>query len=751
MRKLMLITIGLVASLVLSVYIMQLNYCIFLIHVCIVLLLVLFLFRKAVSFWRIASVILIGCILGVSLITGFDFVYLAPAREIDGENIDASVTVTDYSYTIDKNNLVEGKININGEQYTVLIYYNEDIDFSPGDQIYGNFRMRFTGIGGNQESTYHQGNGIFLLAFADENISYVKSDFVPLQYYAAKVRLQIISILENTFPEDTSAFARALLLGDSSKLPFQMDNAFKVSGIRHIIAVSGLHVSILFSLIYILAGKRKLLTALIGIPTLFFFAAIAGFTPSVVRACIMQGLLIMALLLNREYDPPTALSFAVFVMLLINPLAITSVSLQLSAGCMVGIFCFSSKINNYLLSDGMFGPAKGKGFKANFKRWFAGSVSVSVGAMVTTIPLCAYYFEMFSIVGILTNLLTLWIVSFIFYGIMATCVFYLIWPAAGQLIATIVSWPIQYVIWIAEFLSDMPYAAIYTCSIYTVFWLIFAYTLLLLFVVLRKKRPLVFISCLIASLVITIFASWLEPRLDNYRITIFDVGQGQCILLQSEGKYYLVDCGGESKKAVANDVIHQLNSQGIDWLDGMILTHFDADHIGAAELILSEIKTDRIYVTFSDPDTEMDDMLCDQYADTITTVTNVIQIADNDNLLTIYPAQEGKTGNESSLCVLFQSNNYDILITGDRSIASEDALISQYDIPPLDVLVAGHHGSRNATGLSLLSTAKPKSIVFSVGKDNQFGHPNPETIERVELFGCKIYRTDKQGTITLRG
>jgi competence protein ComEC len=147
--------------------------------------------------------------------------------------------------------------------------------------------------------------------------------------------------VESAFPADTAAFAKALLLGDSSGLNYELDTAFKLSGIRHIIAVSGLHVSILFSLMYILAGKRKVLTALLGIPVLFLFAAVAGFSPSIVRACVMQVLMIVAMLLDKEYDPPTALSFAVLLMLAVNPSAVTSVSLQLSVGCMMGIFMFS--------------------------------------------------------------------------------------------------------------------------------------------------------------------------------------------------------------------------------------------------------------------------------------------------------------------------------------------------------------------------------------------------------------------------
>ena len=97
-----------------------------------------------------------------------------------------------------------------------------------------------------------------------------------------------------------------MLLGDSTALTHKENDVFKISGIRHIVAVSGLHISILFSLVYITFGKNRFLTAIIGIPALLLFAAMAGFTPSVIRACIMQILMILAMLINREYDPPSA-------------------------------------------------------------------------------------------------------------------------------------------------------------------------------------------------------------------------------------------------------------------------------------------------------------------------------------------------------------------------------------------------------------------------------------------------------------
>ena len=103
------------------------------------------------------------------------------------------------------------------------------------------------------------------------------------------------------------------------------------------------------------------------------------------------------------------------------------------------------------------------------------------------------------------------------------------------------------------------------------------------------------------------------------------------------------------------------------------------------------------------------------------------------------------------MCILFQPGNCDILITGDRNIAAERALLKSYNIPELDVLIVGHHGSKSSTGFELLSKAKPKVAIISVGQDNPYGNPSEEVLERLELFGCEIWRTDLHGTIVYKG
>lgn len=695
-----------------------------------------------------AAVVLLGLLLGILWLFGYDALHLTPIREQDGKTVQTSVEITDYSYETSYGIAADGKIALDGRIYRVRAYMDDMEQLSPGDQVEGRFRLRLTVRGALEESTYHQGNGIFLLIYGEDEVRVSRAETIPSKYFAAKLRADIQSILDRVFPEDVSAFARALLLGDSTKLSYQQDTAFQVSGIRHIIAVSGLHVSILFALIYMLCGKHRFLTAILGIPILIVFAAVAGFTPSIVRACIMQLLMILSIAVHKEYDPPTALAFSVLTMLAVNPMTILSVSFQLSVGCMIGIFLISKPLQDFFLAR--LGNPNGKTRKGRMLIWLCASVSVTLSAMALTTPLCAYYFGMVSIVGVIGNLLTLWVVSFIFYGIMLACLAGAVLPAFGSMIGWLIAWPIRYVQWISKLLAAVPYAAVYTCSLYILLWLILSYVLLGIFLLGKKKHPMLLTVCIVVGLLISLAASYIEPRLDPFRVTVMDVGQGQCILLQTREGNYLVDCGGSDSETAADTAAELLLSQGIFHLDGIILTHFDVDHAGGVPLLLSRVGADKLYLPDISDDGVYKQMLTDAFPDKIEWVREKTQIGKEYKLMLI-PGNAEKSENESGLCVLFQEENCDILITGDRSSVAERELVESYDLPKLELLVAGHHGANSSTGVELLSETMPETVVISVGRDNPYGHPAQEMLERLGLFGCRILRTDLNGTIIFRG
>lgn len=683
---------------------------------------------------RIPAVLCLGCVLGFFWFALFQNLYLVLPVSLDGQEMDGVVTASDYSYETNYGSAVDGVLEMGGKPYQVRVYLNETTEIVPGDVLQGTFRFRVTTPDGAEEATYHSGKGIFLLGYQRGDMTIETGEDTPWWCYPGILRQQIKTVLRSSFPEDVFPFAKALLLGDSYDLDYATDTAFQISGIRHIIAVSGLHISILYSLISFLTARKRWLTVLVGFPTLLLFAAVAAFTPSVTRACIMVGLMMLAMLVGREYDPPTELAFACLVMLGVNPLVITSVSFQLSVGCVAGILLFNGKINSWLTSKW-----KGKG---RLKTWFCSSISVTLSAMSLTTPLCAYYFGMVSLVGVVTNLLTLWVVNLIFHGIIVVCLLSLLSVKLASGLGWLLAWPIRYVLVTAKTLAALPLAAVYTQSIYIVAWLVFCYVLLTVFLVSRNRRPGVLGCCAILGLCIALLASWMEPLLDDTRLTVLDVGQGQCILFQSEGKNYLIDCGGDSDTEAADLAAETLLSQGVSRLDGIILTHWDRDHAGAVENLLTRLETDLLFLPGGEGASSIP-------AEKVF-VEQDLEVTFGDTKITIFAPSFSFSDNESSLCVLLQTEKCAILITGDRSGFGERMLLRHTALPDVDVLIAGHHGSKNSTSVELLQAVTPETVIISVGEGNPYGHPAPELLQRLQDFGCTVYRTDLNGSITYR-
>ena len=570
-----------------------------------------------------------------------------------------------------------------------------------------------------------------------------------MRYRPAVWRHKLLERINAVFPEDVSGFAAALVLGDRTGLSYEMETAFKVSGISHVIAVSGLHVSILFGLLYTLMGRRRILSCLLGIPAMVLFAAMIGFTPSVNRACIMQSLILIAMAFDKEYDPGTALSFAALTMLVYNPLVIMSISFQLSMGCMVGIFLFSEKIRAWLTER--LKISKGRSLLNRLKHWFASSVSITLSATFVTTPLVAWYFGCVSLVGVWTNLLTLWVISFIFYGILLTLTVCAFGTTLAVGAAWLVSIPIRYVLVTAKLLASVPMAAIYTVDSLTVVWLVGVYIMLLIFLLEKKKRPILLTCCAVLTLCFSQLFSWTIPLLDECRVTVLDVGQGQSILLQSGGKNFLVDCGSEEGEGAADIAAETLLSQGISRLDGIIVTHFDADHTCGLPGLLTRIKIDRLLLPYVDDAEGIGANLSSLTDGAVQYVSEDVTLSFDGGKITIFGPISYEDDNENSLCILFQTENCDILITGDRGELGEKLLVYEHDLPKLEVLIVGHHGSAYSTTDALLEETQPEIAMISVGENNRYGHPSPKVLKRLEAIRCTIYRTDMHGTLTYRG
>ncbi len=743
MRKLMWFSIGYAAACGLGTYLLRGRGLLVLAGILLVLSAGSFFLRKYPLFRRGAAALL-GCAIGCGWFFGYEQAVLLPLEPLDEQIIPVEVRVTDYSFPTDYGSAVDGTVRLQNRDYKMRFYLKGEQELVPGQVVKTEARLRLTD-GGSREPTFHRADGVLLLGYQRGDAVFLEGERELADRLTA-LRHRFQMLVQETFPEDTFAFAKALVLGDKTDLSHAQTTAFSVSGISHIVAVSGLHVSILCAMVYFLSQRRRFLTVFLGMPLLILFAAVVGFTPSVTRSVLMQLVLMLGLLLDREYDPPTALAFASMVMLTACPLVIASVGFQLSAGSVAGIFLFYRPIYKWLQT---WLPGKGKSMGGRLERWLGISVAVTLSATVVTTPLVAVYFQTVSLVSPLTNLLVLFAVSGIFCGVVLACLVGLVHPGLAKLIAEMVSLPIRYVLGTAEALASFPLAAVYTDSGFIVGWLVFVYVLLLWLLVSKKKHPVWAASLAAAGLCVSLVLSWRMPWRFDYRVTVLDVGQGQCVLLQSDGCTFLVDCGGSSDTDTADLAARTLMSQGVFRIDGLILTHYDRDHAGGVADLAQRVDIDRLYLPQTEDADGMLETLLAIPAEQIP-IEGPIQISFGETKIFLYPAKNAISGNDSSASVLFQRGKYDTLITGDLSSRAELLLLEEYDFPDLEVLLVGHHGSKYSTCEELLEATAPDVAIISVGANNTYGHPTQEVLERLEQAGCAVYRTDLHGTVTYR-
>ena len=699
---------------------------------------------------KIPGAILLGLGLGLLWYFGYDALGLAPIRTLDGQKTEVTFTASDYSWETDYGICVDGKASLYGRTVRTRIYLYEKASVEPGDRIMGTFRLRYTAPGGNEKATFHSGKGILLLAYPQDGVALEKGEGEWF-YFPARLGRWMEDRIRELFDRDAVPFLLSLLLGNTSELDYLTESNLSVSGLRHVAAVSGLHVSILFSVLYVFTLRNRYLAFLVGTPVLLIFAAMAGFTPSILRAAIMQFLMLLSMVLDREYDHPTALATAALAMLAVNPLTVTSAGFQLSVASVAGIFLFATRIRNWLMEPKRLGRwDKKRPWNRLFGRIGTG-ISVSLSSLTLTLPLCAWYFGTVSLLSVVTNLLCLWAVTVLFCGTMAACLLGAIWLPLGKILGWCFSWVVRYVLGVAGLMARCPLSAVYTESPYVIAWLVFLYVLLGIFLFSRKRNPRVLIACGVLSLCLTFLVSWVEPLTDSYRVTVLDVGQGQCVLLQSGGRTYMVDCGGSYDEDTADIAAGTLLSQGITHLDGLILTHYDYDHTGAAAYLLQRIPADVLILPQSPGKSSTEPPLLEAHRGETIRCDADLEILWEDAEITVFSSENTVSSNESSLCVLFHTEKCDILITGDRSVHGENKLLSAQQLPKLDALIAGHHGAAGSTGDAILAATSPSVVLISVGEDNSYGHPSQKTLDRIEAWGIPVRRTDLEGTIIIRG
>ena len=625
------------------------------------------------------------------------------------------------------------------------VYYGDAalLALEPGMRLTGEVYVNSAATIHDTEVTTFTSRGEYALLYARGEAAVETGSAGAPRYLPQRLARRMQASIAACFPERSRAFLNAILLGDKFDLAVDDKTNLSEAGLYHITAVSGLHCAFLLSLLSFLIGRhrRRLLSA-VAIPILTLYALAVGLTPSVVRACVMLTMLLIAPIFRRESDPPTALSFALFLILAVNPFAVKSVSLQLSFAAMAGLIWLTPKLYDRIREK-----------KRGRFAWFVlGSLAATAGALVFTVPLTAFYFGNLVLIAPVSNLLCLWAATLTFASGLVTTVIGMAFPPLARVLAFVPHVGALYLLTAAKHLAKLPYHAVYFANRDLKLWLAYVYALFGACVCFRrgKWRYLMASGLAVATLALVVWLGTLPLRGGALHLVALDVGQGQSVVLHAKGATALVDCGSSSYVDAGDVTADYLQSAGVRSVDYVVLSHYHDDHCDGLPTLLSRVKVKR----FIPPDITPDDALraevlalAERYGVGVTFVHDVQTLPLGGAALTVYPPVTAGEMNEECLSVLCSVGGFDALFTGDMDANSEYLLIATHRLPDIEVLMAGHHGSRYSTGGDLLAEVTPETAIVSCARNNSYGHPHAEALYRLTDAGAAVYRTDLQGNI----
>lgn len=686
----------------------------------------------------------------------YGLLFRVPAHALANEAYqELSFVVTDFPGETDWGVSVSARLLDAGAfEPKVRLYAGTDAqNLQPGDVVTAQVRLSRSDLRYGTANDYYDTLGIYLLGNVKGNITLESRPRQISPRYWPKWTAKILKdSISSLFPPDVMGYYTALITGDKRFLPDGLYAAFQRSGMAHIVAISGLHISFLAGSVQILLGKRRRSSAAVSIFLVFFFAIATGGSPSAIRASVMISATLLAPLIGRENDKPTTLATVLGALLIACPYAAASVSLQLSFAAIAGIFLIAGPLSaRWLRAIPMWGKFPGKFFRAVLS-FFVSTLATTLGALLFTIPLIAIHFHSVCLVGPFTNLLTMWAVSGTFLGGLFAALMGLLSTPVGSAIAWILSWPARWVIWVAQSISHWPFASLALLSGYLVIWFVFAYVILILWLVYRRTiRPAVPLFSLVVTLCIAVGLHTYPAVSHPLTVIVLDVGQGSSTLLFSRGHSILVDCGGSGLDNAGDIAADYLQSLGSSHLDALILTHYHADHADGVPELFARVDVDRLIlpdVTPEEPLRQEILALAKRYGcDVDLLYYEDAHYSFGSAELNVYIPLGDGGANESGLSVLCSSGDFDLLLTGDMNDIVERRLVKYKDLPDIELLVVGHHGSKSSTSEELLLATQPEIAVISVGH-NSYGHPSDEILERLGAAGCNIYRTDWMGNIT---
>lgn len=585
-------------------------------------------------------------------------------------------------------------------------------------------------------------------------------------------KTEMMNRCEKIYQDEEAGILEAMLFGEKSELSGDIKELYQAAGISHVLVISGLHISLLALAV---AGILRRLGfpmpvwVILSVGVLAGYGILIGQPTTAVRALLMFFVLQGARLLGRSYDLLSALAFAGILMLLDNPDLILDGGCRLSFCAVIGVGWYVSEKNKIFRSIGEKEKRKnrGKGGKGSSAGAILENIRAGWYLWLFTLPVMLDTFYQVSVVGLLWNLVAIPLLPVIiasgglgvvlagwniFLGSLAGS------PAYGMLQLYQEIGNISEKLPVGMWTPGQPSKPVIAGYYLVIFLLVLVEKQLIK----REKRwkiRKIFPGMELCSMLLLLLLM-AHPWQQREKITFLDVGQGDASLLQSGGQTLLLDGGSTSQKNVGTYVIlPYIKQQGISCLEAVVLTHTDQDHINGVTEVLDEGKKGWLTVKnlmypYWMEGTEQGKQL-KKLAEEAGASCRKIRAGDRLTIgkaeaVVLYPKEQEKIAepNAGSLVLFWKWEGVRAMFTGDLPEEKERELLQ--NLPACEILQVGHHGSATSTCREFLEQVQPSLAVISCATKNRYGHPSPDTVDRLKKTGCEIRYTMKSGAITIR-
>jgi len=576
-------------------------------------------------------------------------------------------------------------------------------------------------------------------------------------------------VIRATVPDrEVSSVLTALLIGDQKRIPDQLNDAYTRAGVNHILSISGFHVGIIAWFIVtatlFLAARSEFLALrlnlrrtalLVAVPAMLAYLLLTGAAPATARSVIMLAAFVLALHAERETDPLNALLLAAFALVVISPPSLFDLSFQLSFLALWGIVVAGPPVTEYI-----------RRLPRPWQRSLAQLIAASCAASCATIIPVLFYFDQASLNGIISNILIVPVLGYgaVLAGFTALPLIAIFPPAAHALL-----WCAAQLTalsnWLVTLFAQFPQLSFH--AITRLDMACFVCFMVLATFLHRSRRTCAL--CAVPPLV-AVMAHLGAPAAADGRlhITMLSVGQGESLLVRFpngetmlvDGGGYLHDNGRDFGRQTLGPALWKL---GVHRIDHLVLTHSHPDHIGGLPFISRTFPVGEFWEPAQGGAGEQYEQLCAALAarcvprrrlaagDEFTFAGGVrlTVLSPPRGTAPLRPATDEVEENEESLVFRLCFGSFSMLFTADAGFPAEERILAGSAELASTVLKAGHHGSRYSTSEALLGRVSPSLALISAGRDNSFGLPARQTLERLHRRGIRTWRTDRDGTIEL--